>query len=173
MTGTLQGGWIRARMGDMAGPPRAPAGRGRRTAHTSMVTHVTDGAMEALRDRIICPGHRGPEDGAEESRGSDPRLPRPGLGGENLPPPGSLLGCIVCDPVPLPLLGLIRPGHNFLRRPLPAPAPAPSAWEFLWGWGQDGSLFPAGAQHRMRVRKEPIGLVSRGGPQRVCQVDGE
>lgn len=49
-----------------------------------------------------------------------------------------------CDPVPLPLLGLIRPGHNFLRRPLPAPAPAPSAWEFLWGWGQDGSLFQQG-----------------------------
>lgn len=36
----------------MGGPPRAPAGQGRRTAHTSMVTHVTDGEMEALRDRV-------------------------------------------------------------------------------------------------------------------------
>lgn len=91
---------------------------------------------------LVCPAPEPAARGPHPAGSSSPELliQTAGLRRQSLPPPGSLLcspGGACWIPVPLPLLGLIRPGHNFLMlRP-----PPPSDWEFLWGWGQGTEPF--------------------------------
>lgn len=153
-------------MGVLAGPPGLRLARG-----------------EQLTPAWLCPCYRWKNGGREtksfvpatEDQRTGLRAGAQTLPGQVLAEKTSLLQepsrvhCAECPPVPLALLGLIRPGHNFLMRRCPRPPP-PVCWEFLWGWGRTAPV-PAGPSTD-ELQKELSGLVSREA-LRGGQVDGE